>query len=292
MFPFSDIRSFVRAQWISLSVALATVFLPLLAAFVFLLLLTRFPPSIPGSIYLTNNVLLLFILVGYAIVFFGLVLYFITILKLAHEYRGANQEVSRASFDAMVSALAAALIAIIIVFIFVSYIAGTFLGAANMQFRLIVEANKFITLICFLLFTAIDLLIVKSMSLELKEFRASKVSDVAQYPNKRRLKSENIISFSLSSTLLINLPIIAMTILVWWLIHFVTTHPASFEAIHDSIFNINVPVPTRRIDWYLFLDGIETGMIAASVMVSQIIFLILKIRFQYREYTIDKILER
>ena len=291
MIDIADIRLFLRSRRISITSAFATVLVPLLAAFVFLLMLAYFPAELtfiqnmPGSRYLTNAVLILFILVGYTIVLLGLVLYLSTIYEIAFEYKGANKITTRASFTAMWLAVAA----IILVFIFVSFIIANFIGVANIQFRYIVEINKVITLACFLLFTVIDLLIVKSKTLELSELQNIEGPIAADIRRKQYMKGENVISFSWSSTLLINFPIIAMTSLVWWLIHFISAHPASFEAIHDSTLGLYVPVSTKRVDWFLFLDGIETGMIASSVMVSQIIFLILKIRFQYREYSIERI---
>jgi hypothetical protein len=235
--------------------------------------------NINGNKYLSNNVLILFIFVSYFIVGLSLALYVKDIFNVVSDYKGGNVLVKKKNGWALVLLFLAGVLVLIYIAVI---IVGVVTGWKPITFRIIIEANKFVTIACFAIFVAVDLLIISSKAIEKSELDV--LADNAEKIN-RVFHSNNDMDLSWWSTFLISFPTIFITAMVWGLLHFISGHPDSFQVIHDAALSIDVS--KVEIDWYLFYDGIETGLIAASVILSQIIFAVLKLRYHYRAYVID-----
>jgi hypothetical protein len=240
--------------------------------------------DIDGNKYQANNVLLLAILVSHLIVAISLWLYFKDTFGTVLHYKGRDDVfvgslmVRAMRWTGTARVFSVGYVALIVLASFWSAI----------SFRFLIKGNKVVTIICFLIFVCVDKLLADAKgaeNAEANEVHAKAGTQPSAAENSRRACNENDIEFSRYSTFLINLPTIIITSLVWWLGWFMENHPTAFGAAFNSVSMTRVVV-NSGLDWHLFIDGLETGAIVASLLLSQMIFALIKIRYHVKEHEI------
>jgi hypothetical protein len=236
--------------------------------------------GIQGNDYSINNVLLMFILASHGVLLISLGLYSADVWHDVLRYRGANKSVHRCNQFALL-AIFVTILVIILYFLFVILCcAGVKKSDADwFCFQTIFLCNKILSLLVFAAFFVLDLVLIRSQQ---KQLRDEVGGGLALFERRRH---RNNIRLSLESTIFINVPALFVTIFAFWLSHFLASRAFTFRL--DRSFPHPLSVPLGNGAYELFVDGLETGVIVASIFISQIIFAAIKFRWHYRDYIID-----
>ena len=218
--------------------------------------------GITGNSLHIHNVLLAFILVSYFILFANQLLYFIGAEAKAFDYRGANKTFKRINLISLLIGVAVLIGIPVFLFRTTNYID-------------ILDGNRYLSILIFLAFALSDGLMWYQECLAKNHFRD---------PKKIRLCKNNI-AFSRKSMLLINLP--ALTILSFSLyLH------NQIEGNRFYLSQLNGQEADMSVHFKLFIDGFETSLVFTTIIITQVIFAVLKIKWSYRKFEIENMVEK
>ncbi|HEX5626294.1 MAG TPA: hypothetical protein VFX48_09775 [Saprospiraceae bacterium] len=258
--------SYIEKNWFLIVFTAAFTFLPIaLCLFVLTQYSTGRVPldkwfanmGITGNALHIHNVLLAFILVSYFILFANQLLYFIEAETKAFDYRGSNKAFKRMNLISLLIDVAVLIGIPVFLFRTTNYID-------------ILQGNRYLSIVIFLAFTLSDGLMWYQECLAINHFRD---------PKKIRLCRNNI-AFSRKSMLLINLP--ALTILSFSLyLH------DRIEGNRFYLSHLNGQDTDMTDHIKLFMDGFETSLVFTTIIITQMIFAVLKIKWSYRKFEIE-----
>lgn len=238
--------------------------------------------GIKNNEYHIHNVLLSFIIVSYLLVFINLLIYLIETQRKAIDYNGSNNLFKKINLGGQLVNLAV----LITIGIFILRVS---------DYNDIIHFNRYISIGIFLAFALTDGLFWYQEFLERKTLEEQKLLiDKKQITEETRKLIEtekenakikinqcsNNIAFSRKSILLINLP--ALLILSFSLYLITKIEDNEFFMCH-----LNGTVLCTIEHFNLFIDGLETGVIFTSIIITQIIFSVLKIKWSYRRFQIE-----
>lgn len=259
-------NTYIRENWFQLAFTVVFTLLPIGLCLFFLLNYSsgvlpfdewfkKF--GIRNNQYHINNILLLFIIVSYFSLSANLFIYLIETESKAYNYRGSNTLFKKLNILSLIINLA------VLIGIPVFILRTT-------NYDEIIHYNRYVSIIIFIAFTITDGLMWYQECLARKTLRD---------PIKIKLCRNNI-AFSRKSIALINFP--ALMILGFSLVfHNSIDNNAFFKNYFDGH-------DTYKIENFkLFIDGFETSVIFTSIIITQIVFAVLKIKWSYRKYQIE-----
>ncbi len=259
-------NTYIRENWFQLVFTVVFTLLPICLCLFFLLNYSS--GNLPINIWFNkfgiknndfhiNNILLLFIIVSYFSLSANLFIYLIETESKAYNYRGSNILFKKLN----VLSLLINLIVLIGIPVFI-------LRTTN--YDEIIYYNRYVSIIIFIAFTITDGLMWYQECLARKTLRD---------PIKIKLCQNNI-AFSRKSIALINFP--ALMILGFSLLfHYSIERDDFFKKYIDGY-------ETYKIENFkLFIDGFETSAIFTSIIITQIVFAVLKIKWSYRKFQIE-----
>ncbi len=213
--------------------------------------------GIHNNDYRINNILLLFIIVSYFSLSANLFIYLIETESKAYNYRGSNTLFKKLN----VLSLLINLTVLIGIPVFI-------LRTTN--YNEIIHYNRYVSIIIFIAFTITDGLMWYQECIAGKTLRD---------PIKIKLCRNNI-AFSRKSIVLINFP--ALMILGFSLLfHENIDRNTFFKSYFDGHQICNIE------NFKLFIDGFETSVIFTSIIITQMVFAVLKIKWSYRKFQIE-----
>lgn len=213
--------------------------------------------GIQNNHFYINDVLLLFIVISYFSLFANLFIYLLETESKAFNYRGSNPLFQKLNLLSLFISL------LILIGIPVFILKTT-------DYEDILHFNRYLSIFVFLAFTITDGLMWYQECLAGKTLRD---------PVKIKLCKNNI-AFSKKSILLINFP--ALLILSFaWIIHYCIAQDPFFKTCKSCSTSVQIE------NFNLFIDGFETSVIFTSIVITQIVFAVLKIKWSYRKYQIE-----
>ncbi|MBK7305000.1 MAG: hypothetical protein IPI90_17610 [Saprospiraceae bacterium] len=212
--------------------------------------------GISNNQFRISNVLIAFIMVSYVILFANQLIYLIESESKALYYRGCDRLFHKLNLTSI-------LINILVLLSITLFIFKT------SNYHEILHYNRYLSLGIFIAFSITDGLMWHQEYLARKALRD---------PIKKRLCSNNI-AFCKKSILLINFPAL-LTLCFSLFIH----HWVEANGFYLTYFN---GMESMKIENFnLFIDGFETSFIFTSIIITQIMFAVLKIKWSYRRYQI------
>lgn len=277
---------YIREKWVALIVRAVVLASPVLAALYLIsvysvndsVYLMRF--GSPGEIlYAVNGAAVLLTLSSFFVVTISLSWY---IWNLFHEIFGLPvtsrliRSLNLISFFCLILLLLAL---VLLVFAFViTASGGNVPGQQDLhQFS---SLSRLFAIIVFGAFLLVDACLLVSQSAQIRLLRSSRV------PMWRReiLRKINGQRFGALSILLINIPMLCLAILAEWLNRQISSN-SGYRVFFDFDGNFSTPFPVvTRETQYLFTNGLDAGIVAATVLLSQMVFFVLQTRWDYREY--------
>jgi len=201
-------------------------------------------------------VLIAFIMVSYVILFANQLIYLIEAESKALYYKGCDRLFRTLNLTSI-------LIDILVLLSITLFIFKT------SNYYEILHYNRYLALGVFIAFSFTDVLMWHQEYLERKALRD---------PIKKRLCSNNI-AFRKKSILLINFPAL-LTLCFSLFIHQWVEGNEFYLTFFNGIENSKIE------NFNLFIDGFETSFIFTSIIITQIMFAVLKIKWSYRRYQI------
>ncbi len=262
-----QLHMYIRKNWVLLSATLGFTILPIAMCLVFLMNYSS--GNIPldrwfsfygiyDNEYHINNILLSFIVVSYILLFSNQFIYFLEAQSKAFNYRGSNTKFKN--------------INLLCQFIDITVLIGIMIFILKVNgYHQIIAYNRVLSLSVFLAFSVTDILMWYQEFLIRKTLRD---------PLKIRLCNNNI-SFSRKSMMLINFPALTILTLSFYLHCWIVDDP-----FYHSYFNGKDFENIENFD--LFIDGFETSIIFTSIIITQIVFAVLKIKWSFTKYQIEQ----
>lgn len=257
------------------------LFLPFVVAAIVIATYRGDPNSLIGSfnrisdnLYPVSSALLALVIAGFATVLLSLVPY----LRSALQTKREVEKLGTAQWTAKVAiGILFFLVAILIILLGVfalAYVevieAGPRLSEALEE---ILTFSRWLNVGIFSGFLAVDLLLWHTLTRYIRLF------EVRSNIVKRRTV-QNDLSLAKASVFLVDVPILALAVLTIVVLRVFQSN-ASFHTMRNlSFINHTVLVPIQKQTYILMLHGIESGILAASLLISQILFLALIARWQ------------
>lgn len=239
--------------------------------------------QIHNNIFIVNDVLLAFILASYAIVFLGLCFYFWAAVTDLNTDAGPNSTIKRLNaFSLILLALVLLTLTLYLLTMGVtclSWWSQDIHEALNIE--TIVWLNKYLSLGIFSIFLIADLLAWKSQKLQQKEYnkRLALTSDNVDLKHSLAKKSDQI-HFSKDVTFLVNIPTVLLTGSMVLLTSYLDKADRFKGAVDHHLHFLEVRHAVQSETFQLFLNGLEAGVIVCTIIYSQIIYLILRTRWE------------
>ena len=229
---------------------------------------------IAGNLYPVSSALLVMVIAGFATVLLSLFLYL-------RSTWAAMREVGHIAAARRSTALGFAILVLVaasVVFLLVLFCLGQadFLEAGpkiSAYLEDLLWFSRWLNIWVFSAFLVVDCLVWWSLSKYANRFEIRSSA-------KRRKMVENDISFARVSVFVVDLPVLALAVLTVTILHVFEKNP-SFHFVRDVKFpNHSVLAPLDPATYRLTLHGIEAGVIAASLLISQLLFLALLARWK------------
>jgi hypothetical protein len=242
--------------------------------------------NIAGNIFFINNFLLILISLSFYTIFISILLYTIDLWSDIFRYKGDALKISVLHIFIFILII----LLMIGIVMYIGLIIGTvadkiILKADFVNFNGILLINKWITLITFIVFLIADLTIFVTQKIIIKDIEGNKIHfDNDEIKNKTIKKAKNVAKFSLLSIFLINLPMIVVAIYTLIITNHIEMTEA-FQFFYDK--DLDLTIKMTKENFGLFIGGLETGIIIASILLSQLIFAVLKINWEFEEYIIS-----
>jgi hypothetical protein len=284
--------------WLRVAIKAAVIFSPLLLVGCYLIrfehgggeILKAFN-EIRGNSYFIDDVLLAFIVASYVVVVIGLILYFVEIVNDLGGYSGSKKLLIERLNGIAITLLVFVAAALVL---YLGLIVLACVDLCSIPLPAFVLINRWLSLGIFSCFLVSDVLMWRSQSLQKAENTAKLTSTDAKETALRDELSKEIEKngryreFSKLSTFLINMPAIVLSgstiMLIWYL---EIAH--RFRGVVDAtLHGIEIPGAVRLDTFSLFLHGVEAGIITATIIFSQIVYLGLKTKCEWRAETAAK----
>jgi hypothetical protein len=263
---------------------------------------------INGNFYTINNILLVFIIASYLTIFIGLNYYFNGFINDLSKYNGKDDSVVK------LNKLSSKLLIFVNVLL-ILYISALFFSCSDhirdgdkfFNFDNLVIVNKSLSFFMFFIFLLADLVSWQSNFLQRKENEVILKQEPTNKEAKVKIEhNNNEITLARNATFLINVPVLIITslsILFTYLIH----EAVRFRSIVDQQLNYMevpyvlydlcyqgsqwgskcaYPKPLNENLFELFLNGVETGVITVTILISQWIFIILRAVWKFKKLKI------
>jgi hypothetical protein len=287
----NNVTTFIKTKIIGLLCKNFIIFVPVIIVLAYLTYVEDFDLvkslfNIPENIFVVNNFLLILVALSFYTIFISILFYIIDLWSDIFRYKGDALKISVLHIFIFILILLLMIGIVIYIGLIIGIVTDKLIVKADfVNFNGILLINKWITLITFMVFLIADLTIFATQKIIIKDIEGNKIHfDNDEIKNKTIKKAKNVEKFSLLSVFLINLPMIIVAI--YTLI--ITNHIEMTEAFH-FFYDKDLDLTTKMIKDYfgLFIGGLETGIIIASILLSQLIFAVLKINWEYEEYIIS-----
>ncbi len=260
------VRLYIRSNWALLGVTLGFTIMPVVMCLIFLMHyssgvmpLDRWFSfyGIFDNEYHINNVLLSFIIVSYVLLFSNQFVYFLEAQSKAFNYRGTNTHFKYINVLCQFIDITV----LVAIMVFILRVNG---------YHQIITYNRVLSLSVFLAFSITDALMWYQEYLIRRTLRD---------PLRIRLCNNNI-SFSRRSMLLINLPALIILLFSFYFHCWIKDDPFYHSYFDGAAF--------REIENFdLFIDGFETSIIFTSIIITQMVFAVLKITWSFTKFQIE-----
>lgn len=271
------------------------VFLPLVGAVISVLRygsgsdLLVFFNRIEGNEYPINNILLSAIISGFLVIFIGLIFYFNGVYDDISNYTGQNNNIKNLNkwcFYLLGSVLI--IFVIYILFLWISTLQDISQGSKLFNLHNLIFFNKILSVTVFLIFFITDLLIKKSQEFQLQENTLALKNDPTDNVLIKKIEhNKNHIRLSKDATWLINIPTLLLTVSIILFIEQISQRTRFKNCIDQGFHCVEIPNQLSDKLFALFLNGLETGVIASGIIISQVIFIVLKTRWKLRSIQIE-----
>ncbi len=241
--------------------------------------------NIDGNTHLINNVLLAFIVASYLVVFIGLGLYLWSILFDLSGYIGNGRAVR------LLNTLSLALL-LIIAFALFFYLVVVAIACSSrvpelVSFHQLVVTNKWLSFGVFFAFLVADVLAWRSQIIQEKE-NTTLMSSYAQgtEPYKKfekQLKLNGLLKqYAKDTTVVVNVPTLILNGSVVLLTSYLDLSIRLRGMVDPQLHLYEVKFGLQGEIYSLFLNGIETGVIVCSIVFSQLVYLFVKTRCDWK----------
>jgi hypothetical protein len=267
------------------------VFSPLVVATFFIISYNNSPNvlaflnRIDGNQFTINNTLLIYITAGFGVIFIGLIFYLFGLMDDVFSYCGGQRIVLRINKSCLI-ALVVVIVFLVVYGLYFIISSSGLISKGNKIFNLnnLVLFNKYLTFIIFVIFCVVDILIKWSHNLQLKEHNNALTNGSSDPKLKQKIESnKNQIQLSKDATWLINIPTLFLSLLT-----IVFTEKILALSIYTNFIDQSFKYPPEIPDYlkdnffHLFVNGVETGIIMSIIIFSQIVFLVIRIRWELK----------
>ena len=281
-------KQFYRRVWAA--VRTIVIFAPLIIAVVWLVQFDRGTNrallsfnQIHQNIFVVNDVLLAFIVASYGVVFLGLCFYFWGAVGDLNKYTGSSNTVKLLNALCLILLFAVFATLILYLFIMLATCSGWWSESIHEKLNIetIVVTNKYLSLGIFLVFLIADLFAWKSQALQQKE-NHKKLNDA---PHDTHLKhsiaqTSDQIQLSRNATFLVNIPTVLLTASMVILSSYVSKAARFRGSVDHHLHYLEVKNFVGEETFGLFLNGLEAGVIVCTIIYSQIIYVIIRTRWE------------
>jgi hypothetical protein len=265
---------------------------------------------IDGNYYLVNNVLLAYIIAAYLTILIGFIFYFNGLHNDIFHYSGDNKFVvllNKLSFYLLLFCVYTPLV-VYILFLFVSCSGYIFIGNKIFNLHNLVLANKYLSILVFGIFLMTDSFTWLSNLIQKEENQKLLGSKETDTEIIRRIDhNNNDIDLAKVATYLINIPVFVLTMASVFFTQYlegaerfkgIVNQQLHYIEIPRSLENLchigvqlggacSYPKPLNGVLFDLFMNGLETGIITASIIISQFIFIVLRAKWKWRNLKLN-----
>lgn len=283
------IRHYLKERGLGLALKSLALMAPVLAAIIFI---HEYGPNeaqrlepfgkIEGNTYSVNFVVIIFMLCSFVAVFLSLISYGIEAFSDLSDNSVNSKRVRILNGIAISVIFSVGLgLAVVTVMVILSASGGITERWSLSRFETLMMMARWFAFVVFGAFMVVDLCFVVSQRIQ----RNSLNGNTAEMEWKRKKRTHNM-EFGINSILMINLPMLLVSGLVLWLNHELMSNVA-FRAFHDLTFGKPLTLPRVADETYeLFANGLDAGILSATVLLSQLIFVALQFQWGYKEFVL------
>jgi hypothetical protein len=283
--------AYLEKHWKSLAIRSGTLLVPLLGAILLMAFYSHENSRylIPfgdmnGSVYAVNGVAVLFILSSLTVVAFSLAFYIYGVLRDLAMDPLPSKKVWRLNVLSIGFLLltGAGLTVLIGGAIFTAF--GS-LAPCLFSLEEFIRFSRLFAIVVFSVFLLSDSCLMHSQAEQMRLHREMR----GKGWRRQVMQKQNGIDFGRLSICLIDVPMLALAVLAQWLNQQLTQNPAFRGFVDMRTTRQPLPMPAVFEETYhLFAIGLDAGIVAATILSSQIVFFALQTRWEYREFLIER----
>jgi len=242
---------------------------------------------IQGNDFVLADVLFACMFASYVTILFGLAIYLSDVMRGLDEHRGSDRTISVLSRCAVIVLGVVALALILyVVFVLLACFSVDLYGPLNLSFETFLRIDRWLSVGVFALFCAADLVLCYTQRRQrrqnLKELGSADQEELKRILKTRIRRNRALSEFSMCSVKLVNLPTLIVNCGMICLVEALERSDSLHWKVDGTLHFLRIE-HLETSHYLLFLDGLEAGVITATIIFSQLVYATLKYRYERAE---------